>query len=265
MFSSITSLLSNGSQAVLDKPEIKWNKAEGPLRHFRILEIKGSRISGSGQFTGENITNIAQKISTFNQNSINNFFIIDVRMEFHAFINDLPMEWKLNKESNLGLNAIEILCQEKEKLIQLTHSSNSNIKSAYTEEELVISKGHEYIRLPTLDHYLPDDKILQEYLDLLKSHPDAWFHVHCHVGKGRTTVFMAIYHMFLHAKEFTFEEIVQLHKNIGGEDFLKHIHKTFADSKKQALAEKRLTFLQKFYQYCSTADLEKVSWNEWIK
>ena len=62
--------------------------------------------------------------------------------------------------------------------------------------EVAAVHGLEYMRLATLDFYRPSDRVVNKFVELIKNNPNSWLHLHCHVGKGRTTTFMAMYDMF---------------------------------------------------------------------
>ena len=260
---------------------MKWNKAEANMRHFRTFEdiskkpqvsqvgIQGRYISGSGQFTGTNISQLTDKVKEVAQNAVDKIIVIDTRLESHGFINDLPVEWKVkNSDANAGKNADEILNDERSRLLEILQNAVINetaVNKVATEEELVAANGFEYVRLSTLDHSKPNDDTVDAFLELIKNNPNAWLHVHCHVGKGRTTIFMALYDMFYNAKQLDFKEILARNKQIGGEDFEKYLKKPASDQRKWNLADARLDFLKRFYLYCRESDPQSITWQTWVQ
>jgi protein-tyrosine phosphatase len=139
------------------------------------------------------------------------------------------------------------------------------VETLATEKQLATKKGFDYVRLPTLDHSRPSDEIVDAFLELIKKNPNAWFHVHCHVGKGRTTTFMTLYDMFYNAKEVEFDEILERQKEIDGEDFKKYLQKTNLESYMKNLYDERLKFLKRFYDFCKNSDPQHITWTEWLQ
>lgn len=269
---------------------LAWNKAEENLRHYRTLYdvpnhsnvrhegVNEKYISGSGQPSGLNISKLIEKVKEL-VGYLPDIILLDLRMESHGYINLAPIEWKVKKDSNLGKSVEEILLDEKNRLKEVSEAekvvkidrktkieSEVIVEKVLTEKKLAKTLGFEYIRLPTMDHARPQDEIVDQYLELIKKRPNAWLHIHCHVGKGRTTTFMALYDMFYNAKQIRFKDILNRHKVIGGEDFKKYRKKTDLDEDKKNLYHERFLFLKQFYQYCKEeANLEKVTWQDWLK
>lgn len=265
--------------------ELKWEKCEDQMRHFRTLDqlpiepncshvgLENRHLSGSGQFSAMNFHQLTDHVSKLTQ-KVDRLVIIDTRMESHGFINGQPIRWKANPEPNLGCGAQEIIQNEKSRLMQLfrMHAFRGLIvDSAVAEEELISLFAMrypelclEYVRMPTLDHCKPDDATVAAFLELIKYHPHSWLHVHCHVGKGRTTTFMALYDMFFNAKKLSFEEIIARQREIGGQDLIESASKASLSAERQAAYQERLKFLREFYRYCHEADLNSTSWIDWL-
>lgn len=226
---------------------------------------QGRYISGSGQFTEANILQLSEKVSQVTS-EFDKIIVIDTRIESHGFINGLPVEWKL---PNLGKSAEEILADEKLRLLEIFQDKVINdieVHSVSTEMEVIAAlHGFEYVRLPTLNQSRPSDSTVDLFLDIIKNNPQSWLHIHCHVGKGRTTVFMVMYDMFYNAKDLEFEEILERNKAIDGQDLEKHKDETDLNPDKRSLYEERLEFVKRFYQYCREADPQNISWQDWFQ
>lgn len=261
-----------------EEPKLSWEKAEKNMRHFRAFSdalgksnvstigIEGRFMSGSGQFTGDNILQLADKVKQAAA-AVDKIIVIDTRMESHGFINGLPVSWKTKyNDANLHKSADEIIKDEKARLLGVFKDKTTNevgVTTVSTEEEIAAVHEFEYVRLPTLDHSRPSDDIVDAYLELIKESPNAWLHMHCHVGKGRTTAFMAMYDMYYNAKDLEFDEILSRQYKIGGEDLKKHLNKTDLEARKKALFKDRFDFLKRFYRYCRDSDPENVTWQAW--
>jgi len=272
----INSITTHAAESTLN-----WNKAEENIRHFRTFEdileksnvshvgVQGRYISGSGQFSGLNISQLADKVAQVTAGAVDKIIILDTRLESHGFINDLPVEWKVkNDDANVGKTTFEILNDERNKLLEIFLSKMVNdvvINKVSTEEELVVTKGFEYVRYPTLDHSRPSEDNVEAFLELIKNNPNAWLHVHCKVGKGRTTTFMVMYDMFYNAKDVEFDEILDRQKEIDGEDLKKYLEKTDLDQRKWTLYNERLEFLKLFYRYCKLSDPHNITWQAWLQ
>lgn len=282
-------------------PKLSWNKAEKEMRHFRTFEDIHQKpnisnvgytknLSGSGQLTEFNFSSLVAKVKEVTQGEFDKIIFVDLRLESHGFINGLPVEWKTkNNDYNLNKSVDEIKAVEKNKLLEILNNKiltvvskikidntsteqTENIStereieifSVATEEEIAAVHGLEYIRLPTLDHYRPSDSIVNDFVELIKNNPNSWLHFHCHVGKGRTTTFMAMYDMFYNAKDVEFQEILTRQKAIDGEDLMKHLKKPM-DERKRKFSEERFEFLTNFYNYCKNSDPFTTSWDVWVK
>lgn len=119
------SFATNCLQVASEEPKLRWNKAESNLRHFRTIKdissksnltqfgIEDKFISGSGQFTKENIQKLSEKVQQVSQN-LEKLIVIDLRMESHGFINGLPVTWKVeNGDDNIQMSPQEIILKEK--------------------------------------------------------------------------------------------------------------------------------------------------------
>lgn len=269
------------SSANIPAEEIKlgWEKAEANMRHFRTfgdistisdvssIGTQGRYISGSGQFSATNLYHLSDKVKSIaGQMKI---IIVDLRLESHGLVNGLPVKWK---NTNVGKSLKEIRADETKRLWELLFGKTIKAKNEATvkvkevtreEEFLAVQQEFEYQRFPTRDHSHPSDEIVDNYLELIRKNPNAWLHLHCAVGKGRTTTFLTLYDMFYNAKVVSFDDLLKRQKAIGGEDFKKHINKPNKDSEKQNLYEKRLEFLERFYKFCNEADPQNMSWKAW--
>jgi len=261
--------------------EFKWNKVTSELRHFRkfseicskdkgsfsIDGAAGRLISGSGQFSAGHLLLISNKIQGAASGALGRMtiikpIIVDLRKEPHGFINDLPVTCISNKSEEFS----EIDKEERQQFNAILSRTIPNkrgkpieVLSSNTERSLVEKNELQYVRIPVKDHCRPSDASVDDFLSLIKNNPKSWLHVHCHVGKGRTTTFLAIYDMFYNAKKVSFDDILARQLAIDGAD-LKET--SGAHSKR---ATKRLIFLRKFYKYCRNADLESISWSEWCQ
>lgn len=225
--------------------------------------------SGSAQFSESELVAIRKKIPPMYP-----LYIIDLRQEAHGFLNGMGVSWYgQHNWYHVGLKKEEVLLKEKEQLKNLSKKSwvfvyykrqypiPHWVHSVDTEEEITKKMGIGYFRLPVTDHRRPSDQDVDTFLEIIQllsreEHP-TWIHFHCSAGRGRTTTFLLLYDIFLHAKKESFEEIISRHL-MGA-----HLFKIEGKKKwKQPYIKERVDFIKNFYHYCyETSDL---SWSQWI-
>lgn len=265
--------------------QLKWNKDGKTIRHFRTFAeirdlsgkystvgVEGHRLSGSGQFSPKNIGQLLETIEK-SAGQVHKI-IVDLRLESHGYVNGKPVAWvSRHGELNEGMDSQQVLADEINRLEELRAENlvineegrKSGVETVETEAAAVARYGFDYERLAVLDHSHPSDQAVDDFIHLLQKNPNAWIHVHCHVGKGRTTTFMALYDMYHNAKQISFDEILKRQHAIDGENLKKCLDSPKKDSKRQKLAQDRYDFLRNFYSYCVKADLQQVSWSVWHK
>lgn len=287
MFNKIIFILSIffafTSSTVFSDVQLHWNKADDTIRHLRMFSdvkteaaknshvsatgVEGRYMSGSGQFTYENIPQLAEKIYA-EAKSIDKIIIVDLRLESHGFINGLPIVWKSKENrANMGLTTEEIEKDENDRLENLLFEGSAgkiSIETASTERALIESLNFVYVRLPVLDHSHPEDELVEQLIALLQDNPSSWVHFHCAAGKGRTTTLMALYDIYHNAKLVSLDDILRRQKEIGGDDLKKFIKRP-KDPYHQKLAKKRYDFLKRFYLFCLEENLDEKKWADWVK
>lgn len=249
-------------------PEKHFRKTSHALEtddRFKNLNLAGLstlNISGSKQFTCSNFPNILHAIGTNLP-----ITVIDLRQESHGFINEFPVSWVGDKNNaNAALSRDEILLDETQKLnsIKLNQPitfSNHHEKTiipvkVQNEEQLVKSNGVNYLRVPITDTKLPNDAMVDFFVDFVKSNSkNTWLHFHCKHGIGRTTTFMIMYDMMKNSKVASANDIITRQMLLAN-----------FDSKKMSSFpnKNRMAFLNKFYDYCKeNSSSFNVSWHEW--
>ncbi len=208
------------------------------------------RIFGSGQFSLCDLKSFLLKYSD------RRLVIVDLRREFHGFIEGKPVSWKLESGSyedgsfqyNKGV-LVETLQKEEKEFLRKN--------GAISEKELIdsLSLDLSYVRMPVLDHSFPKEAEVDAFLALMQtlSLSDR-IYFHCAGGKGRTTVAMCMADIFYNCHLFTVEDIVRRQHAIGGSNFLV-----------ERPEENRLLFLTFFHKYCLENRSLIESWSSWIK
>jgi len=80
-----------------------------------------------------------------------------------------------------------------------------------TEEDLCKDAGVLYRRVTITDGQRPKDEDVEHILHIFKNivQNNAWLHIHCRDGHGRTTTVMAMYDIFWNAKKTVCQSFVQ--------------------------------------------------------
>ena len=209
---------------------------------MRLRDIPTLNISGSAQFTKDQLLNL--------KNSINkdNICIVDLRQESHGMINDLAISF-LNpyKDLNNGFTTEQTIKAENSLLnkikigntIQLYKHTGIFIKDITVdfisnESQLVTEADMQYKRFAVKDNSAPTPDIVDEFVEFIKNKPDdIHLHFHCAAGKGRTTSFMVMYQAMKNNSNLTLEQLLSYQYNIGGvnlhdnflEDFCNYVQK----------------------------------------
>lgn len=192
---------------------------------MRLRDIPTLNISGSAQFTKDQLLNL--------KNSINkdNICIVDLRQESHGMINDLAISF-LNpyKDLNNGFTTEQTIKAENSLLnkikigntIQLYKHTGIFIKDITVdfisnESQLVTEADMQYKRFAVKDNGAPTPDIVDEFVEFIKNKPDdIHLHFHCAAGKGRTTSFMVMYQAMKNNSNLTLEQLLSYQYNIGG-------------------------------------------------
>lgn len=254
------------------------NEFEFPLK-FRTTQnyesLEKLNASASGQFSENSFLFLAKTLPA------KNIIVIDLRREFHGFVNGCALSWKLcdpkegsSYEYNFDLSSEEIEKTEKELLSkELSHDKSTfyftdtgvtllDVDRVATERELVENLGHKYFRFPTLDHHYPLDLEVDQFVDLIKSLPDVWVHFHCAGGEGRTTVFMCMLDMMRNS-HLSPEAIMRRQEALGGANLYDPVSYYAKKPTKIIAEQQRYQFLCHFHKYCVENPNFERSWSEW--
>lgn len=228
---------------------------------FRMLEQ--AKISGSAQFSKTSLIKILSDIKNAQVDKKPTIVILDLRQEMH-----------LLGDGNL----INTICEKdwseiKHKLDFIIKDENELVQTGAIEREETIAQqlGLEYLRIPVTDDGIPTEKnidlLLAFYSKQTKNDPDAWFHVHCEHGHGRTTTFMALVHILNTKGKKKLSQILDEQYEKGKID-LSYPPKAKHELKNVELQMMRFAFLEEFHQYINDEEsgfYTGKSWSEWKK
>lgn len=208
-------------------------------------------------------------------------FIIDLRKEPHAMLNEYAVSWygfKNQVPNHLEQKLIGQLL--KQKTIRVYKNIDklpdgyfiprgfSIIKPKHivTEQAMVEKLGANYLRILVTDHHAPEADQVDLFINFIKNLPThAWLHFHCRGGKGRTTAFMTMYDIIQNGKILTLDDILKRQYQLGGIK-LSSINFTLNRKKwKEPAAKERYDFMQNFYEYVLDPNgYNKLSWSAWM-
>src|SRR5262249_43270630 len=206
---------------------LKTNKGETPT----TTGLSDLRASGSGEFTPEGLKLFLARTRV-------PVTVFDLRQETHIFVNKLPVSWYASHDwANVGRSQSAIEADEASKVESLKPGSAIDIRpgetvkkgnagsvipqrvtvqTAGTESDVVSAVGAKYVRITVTDHARPLDDEVDRFVLAVRALPEnAWAHVHCEAGRGRTTTFMVLYDMLRNANRVSMEDIVRRQKILG--------------------------------------------------
>lgn len=236
--------------------------------NFRVTSMNSS---GSSQFSEAGLQKMLKIIGKPKT------YIVDLRAESHGFLNGEPISlYRLKNWLNKGKSCEEILAEEKRWLEQLSRNfflvlykkKGAEpffywVREVASAEEIAHRNGAEYIRFPIDDACPPKDAIVEAFVSfVLNLDKEAWLHFHCSGGKGRSTLFLAMYDMMRNARVDSFETIIARQNAIGG---IHLVNKMSSHTWKHEENARRTALIRNFYTYCRENPDFSLSWTEWLK
>lgn len=253
-------LLASGQIAVLESLKNKEFKVREQRDPSRLRILKNARHSGSAQFSKISLKEIVKKIREHNKFPI---AIVDLRQEMHL-LGDSDLAHTIAEKDWSEINhKLEFIVQDEDKLVE----------SGLLEREETVAKDLDlkYVRVPVTDDTVPNehavDTFLTFYKEQMQNDQQAWFHVHCEHGHGRTTTFMTLVHILNTKGETKLGDILDEQYKCGDVD-LSFPPKEKLKEKDVDLQRKRFAFLEEFHQYVNDKESGFFAgklWSEWKK
>ena len=253
-FGAVSSLAAQGNPEI--SPVIKPADEFAWPPKFRSSDLQSL---ASGQFSKKGFDKVCQEYGS------KNLVVIDLRREFHGFVDGYPISWKLTDGSsydyNENLSVEEIEGGERELLGQL-----DGFQIVQSEREFVEQSGAQYIRFPVIDHSFPQGEEVDDFIHLISSFGnDSLIYFHCAGGSGRTTTFLSMLDMLQNKDGLSCMQILERQEAIGGSN-LYNPESTYSEEPERIEgAIERLQFLVLFHQYCAENPDHQISWSSWIK
>lgn len=245
-----------------DPVTLEWDSAYFGATPVNYRKVDDLRLSGSATLGRDSLKTVARRISVKGAALL----VVDLRQESHGIVNGNPVTWVSEKNwGNAQLINEEITRREKRQLGELKvgeRLGRVRIQSLETEESMVRTQGHQYLRLTVGDYLRPSDVEVDRFVVAVRDLPElSWVHVHCRSGKGRTTLFMVLYDMMVNAKYMTFENILSRHEALSQDLLLEEFAK---DEWRFQYQKERSQFLRAFYNYAKAHPRgEGLLWSEW--
>ncbi|AHZ86420.1 protein tyrosine phosphatase [Bdellovibrio bacteriovorus] len=245
--------------------ELVFDKDHAAPKPMNYRKSDSLRMSGSATFSPKALKEVAKPVKK-NKASL---YVFDLRQESHGLINDIPVTWYADRDwANADLNHEEAVRRERRLLGDLRVGDKigtTAIQSIETEESMIRTGGHQYVRLTVTDHVRPVDSEVDRFIESVRALPEnAWVHFHCRAGKGRTTTFMVLYDMLKNAKTDSFEEIIKRNTELSNDYDVLTVP---ADEKdwKYPYQKERAAFVTEFYNYAKAhPNGEGMLWGEWV-
>lgn len=233
-------------------------------------------ISGSAEFSENHFRELAKRMRELADGK--EIWIVDCRIEGHALLNGIAVSWYGDRNwAYKGMTPAEAEADERERFGTLEGttvtvyevsgnvkgaSAEIDVKAVMSEKELAESEGFNYLRLPCQDHSWPDEKAVDQFISFVQTLDTdrVWLHFHCHAGKSRTAIFMAIYDMIKNP-DVSFEDIMLRHA-MTGSNYL-----PYADPESDIadVYAKRAERIRQVYDYLQEMGGNyTVPWSEWI-
>lgn len=260
-----------------------------PNQNFDITGFNQLQVSGSAQYSLSELKELVSHIHKRHKVAYDKIYVIDLREEPHAFINDAAVSWyygPLNVQQNKSSG--EVIASDYRRIAQVRAFSTVFINTieksvdgmpsekkteiypvttVISEQEAVNGLGAHYIRIPVTDHFRPEGRDVDEFVNFVTQLPaGAWLHFKCRGGKGRTTTFM-VFLDIIRNPAIALDQIFARHKALGGTDL--------SDSKKippiqkawkYRLSSDRTRLIQTFYDYRHASDgWGKMKFSDWVQ
>lgn len=257
-------------------------------QEFDIIGFNQLQVSGSGQYSLAELKELISHIHRRHGIPYNKIYILDFREEPHAFINNAAVSWfygplnvQQNKSSNDVIESEHIRVEQVKafsKVFIHTVGKSDNgmpilkkvdiypVDKVMSESKAVESLGANYVRLPVTDHFRPEERDVDDFVEFVKRLPKgAHLHFKCRGGKGRTTTFMTLFDI-IQNPTVALDQILARQKAIGGTNLASLKSVSVAKEWKQRLFSDRINLIRVFYHYRHAKDgWEQMTFSDWVK
>lgn len=255
--------------------------------------LDGLNISGSGSYSYKEFSYLVDELKGKAGN--NPIYIVNLRQEWNFFVNGHCLSaYGYNNWANIGRSRADIIQGEKElveslrgKIIITGDIGSENDyqllpenaielfvedEFTFTEEAAVARLAKEKgidlrsYRLTALDHTFATDNVIDDFIAFYRTVPrNAWVHLHCAGGNGRTSVFMAFFDM-LRNPQLPEKDIIYRQCLIGGTCAYYEYHQGDKQWRVPLFTEtSNMIHVMKLYAEQNAATGYAKSWSQWKK
>jgi len=250
-------------------------------------------ISGSGSYSYQELLWLVDELK---QKAGNNpIYIVNLRQEWNVFVNGHCLSaYGYNNWANIGRDRESIIQGEKDLVesfkgttiitgdfgsetdYQLLPENEIQVvvedEFTFTEEAAIAKIAretgydlHSY-RITALDHTFARDYAIDDFIAFYRTVPkNAWVHLHCAGGNGRTSVFMAFFDM-LRNPEVSEKDIIYRQCLIGGTCAYYEFREGDKEWRIPLFTEtSNMIHVMKMYAEQNAASGYAKSWSEWKK
>lgn len=133
-----------------------------------------------------------------------------------------------------------------------------------TEADVATRFGLKYQVFYIPRRHIPSQETVDKIVEFSQTMPaDAWLHMHCDAGRGRTTMLMIMFDIIQNAHKVPVEDIVNRQHRLGGVDLFDTkvwVNGHYTQEQLQA----RVDFITSFYRYVKDSQgYGKQKWSKW--
>ncbi|MBY0291713.1 MAG: hypothetical protein K2W92_00255 [Alphaproteobacteria bacterium] len=226
---------------------------QDPISSSENVNLTGLRNIQASGGNAPRFADLTRRLSHINKNKI----IVDVKCEYHGYINSIPTTFLGYGLPNPGLRRYI-------RRFLWTGSFNERTDLVTTEAEEAKKYGFIYRAVTIGSKFAATDDNIDDIMNFFDTLPkDAWLHIHCTNGKGRTSTILAMLDIMHNAPQVTLADIVKRHHLLGSVNlFNTTVWAKGTYSKDQLVARKK--FLINFYDFiCQRKAGGIQQWSNW--
>lgn len=186
-----------------------------------------------------------------------NIIIVDGMSEYHGYVKGIPTTFFAYQHPKPHW---------KYYIRRLVFTGTTAIRPdlVTTEEEEAKKHGFFYFNVKVGSKFISSDQAIDDLVKIFDALPEnAWVHFHCHYGKGRTSMMLAMYDIMKNAPKVKLEDIIKRQHLLGSEDLMNMVVRPKGSYTQDQLAQRK-EFIENFYQFvCQRKAGGIQGWSEW--
>jgi len=222
-----------------------WSTQQVNMTGLRELKASGG--------TSVRFYDLKRKLSHIKDDII----IVDGISEFHGYVHGIPTTFFAYQNPHPHW---------KYYIRRLVFTGTTGVRPELVAPESEVAKqnGFSYAHLKVGSKFMSSDETIDAIMQLFDSLPqNTWAHFHCHYGKGRTSIMLAMYDIFKNAPNVSLSDIIKRQHLLGSEDLLNTVLWKKGSYTKEQL-EERKAFITKFYDFICQRKAGGVQiWSDW--